>query len=507
MKTESSSTTQGDKPSVFNLTRNFALGAAVIIIAAGAAVAELSRTLAVEQLERMAESNNSALTHTFANGVWGRFEAFIGGAHELTADQLRTHPQTAELRGAIETLMAGTPVVRIKLYDLNALTVFSTDAALIGESLEEDADEGEIVRFRKAAVGGTVSELERLDEASSDKAAQEGRWVLSSYVPVRRCGNTGSVEGVAEIYTDVTDVYAYIGRGELLHIAVIGGAFLVVFVLLLAVVWRAERVIQRQHRKNLELVASAARAEAASRAKSEFLANMSHELRTPLNAIIGFSAMLRDEVVGPVGNAKYKEYAADIGTAGQHLLNVINDVLDLVRIDSGKMALKLASVNLSEMVIGVVKFMESEAAAAGVSISIETGSRLRLLDTDETKLRQILVNLVSNAVKFTSAGGGVSLKIRQEPQSRLTRITVTDTGIGMKETDIPVALAPFGQIDSALNRKYTGTGLGLPLSQKFARLLGGDLEIESTLGRGTAVTVILPALAALTEADSLANAA
>jgi signal transduction histidine kinase len=498
--------TQRHKSSAYRLTRNFALGAAIIIVAAGAAVAELSRTLAVEQLERMAESNNSALTHTFANGVWGRFESFIVGAHELTPDQLRAHPQTAELRGAIETLMAGTSVVRIKLYDLNAITVFSTDAGQIGERLE-DADDGEIAHFRKAAAGGTVSELERLDEASGDPGAPAERWVLSSYVPVQRGGKSGSVEGVVEIYTDVTDFYAYIGRGELLHVAVIGGAFLVVFVLLLAVVWRAEWVVEKQHRKNLELAASTARAEAASRAKSEFLANMSHELRTPLNAIIGFSTMVRDEVAGPVGNAKYREYAADIGTAGQHLLSVINDVLDLVRIDSGKMGLKATTLDLSQTVMSVVRLLETEASAAEVSISLETESRLKPIDTDETKLRQILVNLISNAIKFTPTGGSVSVKIRQEPQALMTRITVADTGIGMKETDIPVALAPFGQIDSALNRKYTGTGLGLPLSQRFARLLGGDLEIESALGEGTRITVILPTLAEVRETDPLAKVA
>jgi len=499
--------TQRHESSAYRLTRNFALGAAIIIVAAGTAVAELSRTLAVEQLERMAESNNSALTHTFANGVWGRFEAFIIGAHELTPDQLRAHPQTAELRGAIETLMAGTSVVRIKLYDLNALTVFSTDAAQIGEYLEDDSEEAEIAHFRRAVAGGTVSELERLDEASGDKGAPAVRWVLSSYVPVQRGGKAGSVEGVVEIYTDVTDVYAYIGHGELLHVAVIGGAFLVVFVLLLVVVWRAERVVERQHHRNLELAASTARGEAASRAKSEFLANMSHELRTPLNAIIGFSTMVRDEVAGPVGNAKYREYAADIGTAGQHLLSVINDVLDLVRIDSGKMGLKATTLDLAGTVMSVVRLLETEASTAEVSISLETESRLRPIDTDETKLRQILVNLISNAIKFTPTGGSVSVKIRQEPQSLMTRITVADTGIGMKETDIPVALAPFGQIDSALNRKYSGTGLGLPLSQRFARLLGGDLEIESALGEGTRITVVLPTLAESRQTDSLAKVA
>ena len=494
------------KAGPYRLTRNFTLGAAIIIVAAGWALAGLNRSLAVDQLQRMAEANNSALTHAFANGVWGRFEAFISEAHDLSADEIRARPETQDLRREIETLMAGTPVVRIKLYDLGGLTAFSTDPDQIGERLDRDADdEDELERFRGALAGGMVSELETDNVPGTTELSADERWVLSSYVPVRRGG--GAIEGVAEVYSDVTDVYAHIRRVGLAHTAIVGGAFLVVFLLLIGVVWRAERVIQKQHRRNLDLVANAARAEAASRAKSEFLANMSHELRTPLNAIIGFSTILKDESFGPIGSGRYKEYAGDICNAGQHLLTIINDVLDLVKVDSGKMAVHAGVVDLRATAMSVAKLVERDAAAGGVMLSLEIDSTLPAIVSDDTKLRQVLMNLLSNAIKFTPAGGCVTLGIAQSADPRKVRVTVSDTGIGMREADIPIALAPFGQIDSALNRKHAGTGLGLPLSQRLMQLLGGDLEIESAPEKGTVVTIVLPMQSAPATAEILAPAA
>ena len=494
------------KAGPYRLTRNFALGAAIIIVAAGWALAALNRSLAVDQLQRMAEANNSALTHAFANGVWGRFEAFISEAHDLSADEIRARPETQDLRREIETLMAGTPVVRIKLYDLGGLTAFSTDPDQVGQRLDRDADdEDELERFRGALAGGMVSELETDKVFGPTEASAGERWVLSSYVPVRRGGD--AIEGVAEVYSDVTDVYAHIRRVGLAHTAIVGGAFLVVFLLLIGVVWRAERVIQKQHRRTLDLVANAARAEAASRAKSEFLANMSHELRTPLNAIIGFSTILKDESFGPIGSGRYKEYAGDICNAGQHLLTIINDVLDLVKVDSGKMTVHAGVVDLRATAMSVAKLVERDAAAGGVMLSLEMDSTLPPIVCDDTKLRQVLMNLLSNAIKFTPAGGCVTLGVAQSADPRKVRVTVSDTGIGMREADIPIALAPFGQIDSALNRKHAGTGLGLPLSQRLMQLLGGDLEIESAPGKGTVVTIVLPVQSASASAESLAPAA
>jgi signal transduction histidine kinase len=219
---------------------------------------------------------------------------------------------------------------------------------------------------------------------------------------------------------------------------------------------------------------------------------MSHELRTPLNAIIGFSTIIRDETMGAVGSAKYKEYASDICSSGEHLLEIINDVLDLVKLEAGRMPVKSAPVDLLEVVGSIVKLTQPSAAAAGLKLVFDADPALRPIESDATKIRQIAFNLLSNAVKFTANGGIVTVKLWQSPAQRMTRLVVIDNGIGMKETDLAVAFAPFGQVDSGLNRKFEGTGLGLTLSRKLAVTLGGKIEIESRPGVGTTVTVTLP---------------
>jgi two-component system cell cycle sensor histidine kinase PleC len=255
-------------------------------------------------------------------------------------------------------------------------------------------------------------------------------------------------------------------------------------------VWRAERQMARYHEDNLKLAASYARADAASRAKSLFLANMSHELRTPLNAIIGFAEVIKSSTLDTMGRADYREFAGDIVMSGRHLLRVINDVLDLAKIETGNMSVSYTVVDAGEIARGVVKLLAQEAAAAHVALRVE--GACAPFDCDETKLRQLLLNLTANAVKFTPAGGRVTLGLREVGAGRDVEVVVRDTGVGIKPEDLPAALAPFGQVDSSPARRHGGTGLGLPLSKKFAELLGGSLRIDSTPGTGTSVTVILP---------------
>jgi signal transduction histidine kinase len=231
-------------------------------------------------------------------------------------------------------------------------------------------------------------------------------------------------------------------------------------------------------------------AEIASRSKTEFLANMSHELRTPLNAIIGFSDILARQLFGPLGQERYIEYAHDIHDSGQHLLNLINDVLDIAKIEVNKTELAEETVNAHEVIDACLRLMRDRAAAAGVEIAARLGPDLPRLRADDRRLKQILLNLVSNAVKFTPPGGRV--EIRAEALADGFRFVVADTGIGIAPEDIATALTPFGQIDSSLARRYQGTGLGLPLARSMTELHGGRLEIESAPGSGTAVTVWLP---------------
>ncbi len=233
-------------------------------------------------------------------------------------------------------------------------------------------------------------------------------------------------------------------------------------------------------------------ADSANRTKTEFLANTSHELRTPLNAIIGFAEMMRTELLGPIGNQKYRGYAKDILASAQHLLQIIEDMLDVSKIEAGKLELNESEVDLGRVVTDVLRLVRGRADEAQVELRINLPASLPLLRADERKLKQVFVNLLSNGVKFTPPGGRVSLSASINPAGAL-QLLVTDTGIGMAEQDIPTAVARFGRVERTIDRKYPGTGLGLPLAIDLIKLHGGTFDISSTVGEGTSVTVLFPA--------------
>ncbi len=233
----------------------------------------------------------------------------------------------------------------------------------------------------------------------------------------------------------------------------------------------------------------------ASRAKTEFLANVSHELRTPLNAIIGFSDILDRGMFGPLGDERYAGYANDILFSGQHLLSVINAILDYSKAEANKLDIHRGEASLSDIVNGVMLLVGPLADKGGVEILADVGPDVPTLRCDEAKLRQALLNIVANAVKFTPAGGKVAVSADLTDDS--VTIRVSDTGIGISKADIKKALAPFGQVDGSLSRRHDGTGLGLPLAKKFMELHGGSLTIDSELGVGTTVILELPLVAAV----------
>ncbi|MGO8919374.1 MAG: ATP-binding protein [Stellaceae bacterium] len=232
-------------------------------------------------------------------------------------------------------------------------------------------------------------------------------------------------------------------------------------------------------------------AETSSRVKSQFMAHMSHELRTPLNAIIGFSEMIRDALMGPV-SARYRDYANDIHSSGTHLLRLINGVLDLSKVEAGKLELHEETIDLAKLVEECRRLVADRVTAGGLALAIELPPALPAVRGDELRLKQIVLNLLSNGVKFTPPGGRVRLTAARTAEGGIA-LSVDDTGIGMTEAEIPVALEPFRQLDSAFSRRFEGTGLGLPLARRLAELHGGGLAIASAQGRGTTATLTLPA--------------
>ncbi len=242
-------------------------------------------------------------------------------------------------------------------------------------------------------------------------------------------------------------------------------------------------------RQIIRVEESEAAAILASQAKSEFLANMSHELRTPLNAIIGFSEMMNSGYFGPL-NAKQKERMNDINLCGNHLLHLISDILEFSKGEAGKLEIVEEKIILSDIIDEVVRMMGEKVKSKGVRLSTDVPARCPLLFADKRKVKQILLNLVSNAVKFTPQGGEIKLSVRVDGNGALI-VSVADTGIGIAEEDIPTALSVFGQVHR--NRSHEGTGLGLPLCRMFAELHGGKLALASVVGEGTTVRVIFPA--------------
>ncbi|MDE1149097.1 MAG: ATP-binding protein [Azospirillaceae bacterium] len=232
--------------------------------------------------------------------------------------------------------------------------------------------------------------------------------------------------------------------------------------------------------------------EFASRSKTEFLANMSHELRTPLNAIIGFSEIIGSQSLGAIGNPAYAEYARDVHDSGRMLLDLINDILDLSKIEAGKRELNEHMVDLPRVFASGLRVVKERAIRGGINLQTNYAAFLPRLRADEVALKQLLSNLLANAVKFTLKGGSVTLGAVVDDQGRLA-ITVTDTGIGMRPEDIGRALEPFRQIENPLTRTAGGAGLGLPLVRALVELHGGTLEIDSAPGAGTTARVLMPA--------------
>ncbi len=508
-------TSSARETTVFHLLRYFSLTSAVVLLTAALLLAAVYRHVTVQQLVDHGETANVALAGAVANSIWPDFAMHLASAGDKTRDELRADPETLRLRQAVLNKLHGLSVVKVKIYDRSGLTVFSTQESQIGDDKSTNAG------FLSAISGRVASELTHRDTFSAFENVIEHRDVISSYIPIRSAD--GQIEGVFEIYDDVTSLLTKIDQTQIIVVATSALILVLIYFVLYLVVRRADIIIKQQHHDilssraqladknetleseieeriraekslhtlNRELRLSQEQTELASRSKSEFLANMSHELRTPLNAIIGFSAMIQEQTFGPVGNAKYVGYVSDINHAGHHLLELINDILDLSKIEVGRLDLHDEVLDISAIIRTCARLVAERASAIGSHLDLALPDDIPPLRADSRMVKQILLNLLSNAIKFTPAGGRICVRLRFDAGEGHV-IEVADTGIGIAPQDIATAMETFGQVDSALNRKYDGAGLGLPLSRSLVELHGGSLSLDSDVGVGTTVTIRFP---------------
>ncbi len=463
------------------LSKRFAILSGPLLIGAGLLLVVMNHVWYLDDIKQAAERNNVALARVLSNVVWPEFEAEIlrrGDFNHAPADW------RADLTREIASLVRHTSVAKVKAYRADGTTAYSTDPIEIEEN--EYDNQG----FQAAIKGEVLSEIEFEDEINTFDKVVNDRNMVSSYIPIFESDDHKRVVAVFEIYDDITALLVQLRDAEIRTGMFVGSLFLLIYACLVMMVARSERSARRHFENGLRLADAAARADAASTAKSEFLANMSHELRTPLNAIVGFSEVMKEGLLGPVTPRPYAEYVRHIWVAASHLTDIIGNILDLSKIDAGKVSVEKSRVALPETLLLVCGMMQDKASKRGITVAHEIDSGLDTIVTDSVKLRQILLNLLSNAIKFTGDGGRIALQIKRVGEG--VQFSIRDTGIGMNDAEIKIAMSPFGQIESPFSRMHEGTGLGLPLTQRLVALIGGHLEISSEKGVGTLVKVTLP---------------
>lgn len=402
----------------------------------------------------------------------GRFQGFVGTLTDMTE-----YVRTAE---ALRMAEART----------DAIVDAAADAILTAD------EEGIIHSFNRAAVemfGIPADEIVwgRIDRLlpSADAARHAG------YLGGFPVGRTIRVAG-----QDDGPVMAVRGDGTLFPVELavscveVAGRRLFIAVI---------RDITERVRIERELIGAKEAAESADSAKSAFLQVMSHELRTPLNAVIGFAQVIEMRLIGATEVERYTEYAASIRQSGEHLLGIIEDILDITKIESGKLELLDGPVDVTDLVGQGLNLIAIQAGKRGVAVAIDLSDDLPPVRGDTLRLRQVLVNLLSNGVKFSKPGDTVTIGARPAAGGGV-EMFVRDTGIGMAEEDIPKALIPFNQVDQSMTRGYEGTGLGLPICKRLVEAHNGTLRIDSAPGQGTTVTVTLPAERVMSMSDYLA---
>lgn len=491
-------------------------GVSIILIIIAMIIVSYSFNKAANNvIAKQAEQNNVALVKGFYNSVWKKDPQLKTLFYTIPPNQQLEYREFIDFSKNTLFFLQDLPVVKFNIYSPQGKRIFSTDQKNIyisNAGVEKSPIKGDsrndITPQAVASDGKPSSYLIKNTEFLTPSGVIKKGSVVRTLVPllpddyVEILGyNQSNVEAIVEVYLDTTDYSNDLFFYQALSTAFIIISFTSMYIGFFISSLKAERIIERQHETYVELETAKARAETENKQKSQFLASISHELRTPLNAIIGFSEIIKDEVMGELQNEQYKAYIRDIHGSGVHLLSLINDILDYSKAEAGKLELEFEEVDLNKIIVSSLRLQEPRAQSAEVKLEKELPPERISIVTDSKRLKQILLNLLSNAVKFTPSGGTVKISAWLNLKDSTVSVEVRDTGIGIAPKDLARALAPFGQVDNQLARKYEGTGLGLPLTKKFVELIGGKMNVESEVNKGTSITINIP-IKPKTAADS-----
>ncbi len=463
-----------------SIARAYAIAGAIVCILAYAAILYFSHRIAQDRILQSTQATADTLTRVFVNDLWSEIKPLLPPAGIRDPATMRSLSTTAQIDSMIRNFSRNTDILKVKIYDLTGLTVYSSEAAQIGE---DRANYPGVVAGLKGNISGQIVSR---DQFSAFEGHAYNRDMVASYIPI--VGRAGAVEAVAEIYIDRTEITRESNRALILFGGGLAAIIAAIHSISVIIVRRSEAAFLHAFHA---LQQSKGAAEKASRIKSMFLANMSHELRTPLNAIIGFAEAIQSGMFGPLGNPKLADYIAYIRNSGRYLLELINDLLDLSAIEAGELSLRKEQVDLADLAADVLWTIKPLANANKIALTSDLPPSVQPLAVDPRRFKQIILNLLSNAVKFTPEGGQVALRAHRD-DSGWVHLAVADTGVGMTDEEIGQTLKPFQHVDNPMIRQRRGAGLGLPLTRKLIELHGGTLAIASKPGQGTTVTVVLP---------------
>jgi len=406
-------------------------------------------------------------------------------------------------------LTFGPSIIRIKVWNKDRVVVWSDDRRLVGQRFL-DNDE-----LTEAFEGKIASELSGLAK-SEQKFERPYKKLLELYVPIQ--SPDGNVPTVFEIYQNLDPLFVEISGQKRIIWLCTGGSFLFLFLVLFGIVRNASAKIteqieiiskseeqlreyadnleQKVAERTLELKEAKQMAETANQSKSEFLANMSHELRTPLNSIIGFSQAMREGMTGPLTDSQ-KDYLNDISESGEHLLHLVNEVLDLSKIEAGKVVLEPSEFEIRPLVESSLTLFKEKALAHSIEVKVEIAVGVGAVTADERRIKQVLINLLSNAFKFTPDRGAIMVSVGRSVRAGVSpgdfiEISVKDTGPGIRDEDKGRLFKAFEQLETSLTKSHEGTGLGLAFSRKIVELHGGYIGVESEIGQGANFYFIIP---------------